>query len=228
MYLRFADLDGDGDQDILGRDEVDSDGFENGEISLHVLINDGRRLLPEKPHQILRFEAAEVRVHVTDVDGDGRPDLALRKFELPSFMDAVTGLEFTLTQMLFLGEKKGARPFERKPAMKQAQTFDENTLQEAIKNRVLEMDCDGDGIADLVEIDFKGRIAIRRLKLEDGFFSGPSWSLEETPWLRFDAYGDIGSIEVDDLNGDGLGDIVSKGEDTATILLSRRSGGKRR
>jgi len=223
ISIRFADLDGDGDQDILARDETDPDGFENGRFSLHILLNDGERLFPDKPQQILRFEAAELRVHVTDVDGDGRPDLAIRKFELPSFLDAVTGLEFTLTHLLFLGEKKGSRPFERKPALKQGQTFDETTLQEAIKNRELSMDCDG----DLVEIDLKGRIAIRRLKLEGGFFSGPSWSIEESPWLRFDAFGSVNSIEVRDLNHDGLGDIISAGSETATILLSRAAGRKR-
>lgn len=227
ISIRFFDLDGDGDQDILARDEVDPDGFENGQFSLHILLNDGQRLLPEKPQQVLRFEAAEIRVHVADVDGDGRPDLAIRKFELPSFLDAVTGLEFTLTHMLFLGEKKGRRPFERSPAFKQDQTFDETTLQEAIKNRELSMDCDGDGVADLVEIDFEGRIAIRRLKLEDGFFSGPSWSLEDSPWLRFDTFGNIESMEVRDLNQDGLGDIVSRGSETATILLSRSARRKR-
>jgi hypothetical protein len=227
ITIRFADLDGDGDQDILARDEIDPDGFENGRFSLRILLNDGERLLPDKPQQILRFEAAELRVHVTDVDGDGRPDLAIRKFELPSFLDVVTGLEFTLTHLLFLGEKKGSRPFERKPALKQGQTFDETTLQEAIKNRELSMDCDGDGVADLVEIDLEGRIAIRRLKLEDGFFSGPTWSIEESPWLRFDAYGSVNSIEVRDLNHDGLGDIISAGSETATILLSRASGRKR-
>jgi len=227
ISIRFFDLDGDGDQDILARDEIDPDGFENGKFSLHILLNDGQRLLPEKPQQILRFEAAEIRVHVADVNGDGRPDIAVRKFELPSFLDAVTGLEFTLTHMLFLGEKKGNRPFERSPAFKQDQTFDETTLQEAIKNRELSMDCDGDGVADLVEIDVKGRIAIRRLKLEDGFFSGPSWSLEDSPWLRFDTFGSIESMEVRDLNQDGLGDIISSGSETATILLSRSGGRKR-
>jgi hypothetical protein len=224
ISIRFADLDGDGDQDILARDATDPDGFENGSFSLRILLNDGERLLPDKPQQVLRFEAAELRVHVTDVDGDGRPDLALRKFELPSLLDAVTGLEFTLTHLLFLGKEKGSRPFERKPALKQGQTFDETTLQEAIKNRELAMDCDGDGVADMVEVDLKGRIAIRRLKLEDGFFSGPSWSIEESPWLRFDTYGSVNSIQVRDLNNDGLGDIISAGSETATILLSRAAG----
>ena len=228
--LRFVDLDGDGDLDLLARkeddDESDSSDLENGEVSLYVLLNDGARLFPAQPDQILRFEAAELRARVTDVDGDGRPDLAIRKFELPSLIGAVTGLEFKLTHLLFRGQADGP-PFERKPALDQTETYDENSIQGAIKNRALVLDCDGDGIADLVEIDLAGRIAIRRLRREKSFFGGASWSVERTPWVRFDAFGDIESVDVRDLNDDGLGDIVSRGERSLTVLLSAAEGGRR-
>ena len=217
--LRLVDLDGDGDLDALARFDLEGEGLENEEITLSLFVNDGQRLLPEKPQQILRFEAAELRARVADVDGDGRPDLIVRKFELPSFLDSMTGLEFRLTHLVYLGES-GARPFARKPALKQVQTFDENTIRGAIANRQMTLDCDGDGIADMVEVDLNGRVAIRRLRRDTGFFGGESWELDEAPWRRFEVFGSIEALSVRDLNGDGLGDIVSESDEALTILLS--------
>ena len=223
VELRFADLDGDGRVDVLAQLEEEGDSIENNEITLVVLLNDGTRLFPEEPDQVLRFEAADLRVHVTDVDGDGRPDLGIREFEVPSMLGAMTGVEFTLTNLLFLGQP-GKRPFARKPAFKHAQRFDENSIQEAMVGREWKLDCDGDGIADVVEIDLEGRVSIRRLTRSKSFFGKARWALDETPWTRFEAAGNISSIDVRDINGDGLGDIVSQSARSLTLLLSARAG----
>ena len=91
----------------------------------------------------------------------------------------------------------------------------------------LTMDCDGDGLADLVEVDLDGRVGIRRLRRRSSFFGGTSWSLERAHWKRFETGGSIRSLDVRDLNGDGLGDVVSAGERRLTILLSLRPGRRR-
>jgi hypothetical protein len=222
VSLDFVDVNNDGLQDLIALVEEDIDGFKNGNKRLLVLMNDGQRLLPPQPQQVMRFEAAVIRYHVGDVDGDGMPDLVLRKFNLPSMLGAVTGLEFELTHLIFLGQKRAKSPFERKPAMKSIQLFNENTVGGAIKNRKLEADCDGDGIADLVEVDLEGRIVIRRVRRESSFFSGDSWELDKNPWKRFDTPGTTTSTEVLDVNQDGLGDVVSAGEYSLTIYLSSR------
>jgi hypothetical protein len=217
--LSLVDLDGDGDLDLLVELRSGGDGFENAEYTLMPLIHEDGRMFPKEPSQLLRFEAAVLRVEVVDIDGDGRPDLAVRQFELPDMLETVKGLEFELTYLLYLGEE-GPRPFGRKPALRRAERFDEDSVAAAAANRDLSMDCDGDGTPDLVEVDLAGYVAIRRLKLESGFFSGESWELDEAPWKRFEVRGDIESLEVLDLNGDGLGDIVSSGDRTLAILLS--------
>ena len=105
--------------------------------------------------------------------------------------------------------------------------YDEETIVELVANRNLTMDCDGDGLADLVEVDLDGRVGIRRLRRSSSFFGGTSWSLERSHWKRFETGGSIRSLDVRDLNGDGLGDVVSAGERRLTILLSVRPGGRR-
>ena len=222
VVFSFEDLDGDGRSDLLVLIDEEVDGFENGEKRLLLLVNDGRRLLPEEPQQILRFEAALLRPHVADVNQDGRPDLVLRKFELPSMLETVTGLEFRLTHLVFLAEEGKSGLVERRPSLKQTEVFNENTVGDAIANRVLELDCSGDGIPDLVEVDLQGRIVIRRLTLDSGFFSGDTWALDEAPWKRFETRGATLSIRVQDANGDGLADILSPGEDSLTLFLSTR------
>jgi hypothetical protein len=222
LLFSFEDLDGDGRSDLLVMIDEEVDGFENGEKRLLMLVNDGRRLLPAEPRQVLRFEAALLRPHVADVNRDGRPDLVLRKFELPSMLETVTGLEFRLTHLVFLAEEGKNGLVERRPSLKQTEVFNENTVGDAIANRVLELDCSGDGVPDLVEVDLQGRIVIRRLTLDSGFFSGDTWALDEEPWKRFETRGATLSIRVQDANGDGLADILSPGEDSLTLFLSSR------
>ena len=124
----------------------------------------------------------------------------------------------------FPGEEGG---FARRPAFRDEQTFDEETAFELAASRSWRHDCDGDGTADLVEVDLQGDITVRRLRRESSGLRGSSWRLDATPWKRYAGKGTIGSLRVEDYNGDGLGDIVSAGEDRLTVLLSVRVGGGR-
>ena len=217
--LRLVDINGDGRVDILGIWSEDVDGFENSEWRIYAMLSKPDRLLPDKPNQVLRFTAAELRTTVTDVDGDGRPDLAVRSFELPSMLETVTGLEFKYSQLLYLGEKKGT--FSRRPALKQERTFDEESVSEVLANRVLSMDCSGDGVADLVEVNLAGELGVRRLRKESSFFSGDSWTIDDGYWKQYSSRGSVTSLTVKDLNGDGLGDIVSGSDSVLTVYLSQ-------
>jgi len=225
--LRLVDLDGDGVRDVLAQLDGDEEGLDNTQIDLLVLLNDRRRLFPERPRQILRFEAAVVRASVVDVDVDGRPDLVVREFEMPDWVDTLTGLEFRLSHLVYRAVGEGGRLFERKPSVKSVQVFDEETVGGAVANRHIERDCDGDGVPDLVEVDLSGRIAIRRIRHESSFLGGDRWELERAPWKRFDVRGHVASLFVEDLNADGLADIVSRGGDSLTILLSVAENGRR-
>ena len=225
--LRLEDLDADGDADIFVRDVADEEdqGVLSNTIRLIFLRNDGRQLFPAKPDQLMRFEALELRAEITDVDADGILDLVVRKFEVPSVVDVVTSLEFTHTTLLYPGKGKPAgQVFERRAVLKSEQVYDEDSVGGAIAQRTLSWDCSDDGIADLVEVDIQGRVRIQLVRREASFFSGDTWSLDRDPWKRFDARGEIGSLVVDDFNGDGLGDILSRRDDGVLLLFSSRQG----
>lgn len=224
VTMRLVDLDADGDLDLLAHIADQPDDLKNGRHQLLMYNNDGSRLVAQRPDQVLRFEAAVLMVEVVDVDGDGLPDLSLRKLLLPSFLSAVGGLDFTFSQLVYLRE---GRSFARKPILKEETVFDEESVADVVANRELVMDCDGDGVADVVEVDIGGHVTIRRLRREKSFFGGTTWSLDSGPWKRFDAGGSIESLSVEDINGDGLGDVFSGSPERLTVLVSRRAGAGR-
>lgn len=199
-----------------------------GQASDQGLGNSGQRLLllrqgpagplPEKPQQVLSFEAARLTPSLTDLDGDGRTDLVVRQFRLPDFSDVLTGLEFELSFFWYRGDGRG---FERQPTLRDDRTYDEEQMDELIARRVFGPDLSGDGLGDLVEVDLQGRISIRRLIKDSGFFSGTTWTLERAPWKRFDTTGSIRELEVRDINGDGLADVLSAGDRGVTVILSQ-------
>jgi hypothetical protein len=218
--LILADVDGDRDIDILVILQGELQSLGKAPARILVLINDGKRLLPPKVTQVLKVEGTELSLQVTDVNGDGRGDLVLRKFELPSVTQAITGLKFQFTHLVFFGE---GRAFARKPDVKHEEVYNEKNLQDAVGNYELRMDSSGDGIADLAAIGLEGRITLRRIQFRDGgFFRGDSWSLDPSPWKTLKTPGDPTSLRVQDLNGDGLGDVISGSERHLTIHLTQR------
>lgn len=224
--LTLRDLDGDGKSDLLGRTREDAEeSLGDGKHTVLILLNRDGQLLPETPTQVLRFSATQLRLHITDINADGIPDLFTRAVSMPSLATLVTGLKFNLTSELHFGKRRGG--FERKPAFEETQTFDEDTIANAIAYRVLTEDCSGDGIADLVAVDLSGRIEIRRLERDSGFFTGETWAIEKDPWKRFESRGSIRALHVDDWNGDGIGDILSYDDDRLALYLSRGTGGSR-
>jgi len=227
--LELVDVDADGDVDVVVTSSAGAESLGNRELRVLVLVNDGRRLFPDAPDQVLRFEGGDLRAGVADVDGDGAPDLVVRKLELPTVFEVVSDLRFVYSIQLFPGTGeggRGGRVFSRKPVMKHERTFDESSVQAVVASRFLELDCSGDGIADLIEVDLEGRVAIRRVHRRSSFFGGDTWSLDDAPWKRFGTRGSLSSLEVGDVNGDGLADILSARERGLLVLLSTRGGAR--
>jgi hypothetical protein len=242
--LELADLDGDGDTDVLARTNPERKRLDPVDFTYFVLINDGRHLLPPEAQQVLRLAASDTRAEVTDIDLDGRPDLVITKWTLPSLTELVSG--FRLERASYVHFAAAARggagggasggsgdgagtpgppPFERKPSLRDEQTWTMESVEDALVLRFLSGDCSGDGVADLVEVDLSGRVAIRRLEREGGLFSRGAWSVETEAWKRFDLGAKLDRLMLQELNGDGIADIVNPGTRSLVLLLSRRAPG---
>jgi hypothetical protein len=221
LILRVTDLDGDRDVDLVARVAPDDVKLGSVTFTYFVMINDGARLLPEQPHQVLRFEGSGTDSEVTDVDGDGRLDLVVTKYVMPSLADLVTGFRFERGATVYLASD-GRDPFGRKPALRDEQSFTLESLQDALVLRRIPGDLSGDGVADLVEVDLTGRVAVRRIEPEGrGEFSLPA-----DAWKRFDLGADLSKLQILDVNGDGLQDLVNARRGALELVLSRRGGGR--
>ncbi len=221
LDLTLDDIDGDGDIDVVARrTKEEAEMFETATTDFLLLLNDGKRLFPDKPDQVLRFEASRVFGTFDDVDGNGRPDFIVGKVVLPSVTELVTGGKLTRSGYIYFDDESNI--VTRKPAISDESSFDIEQLTDAIVQRSISHDMDGDGKADLVEIDLLGRVAVRRLVFETHFFGPDTWSLESSPWKLFEVPGVLGTISVQDINGDGLGDILGSAGDRLVIQLSRR------
>ncbi|MED5329869.1 MAG: FG-GAP-like repeat-containing protein [Planctomycetota bacterium] len=216
--LRLADLDGDGDMDLLASLTEEDTGLSSAVTRYFILLNDGKVLFPEKPQQTLKLEAHHLLEDVADMNGDGRPDLVITKYALPGLANLLRGLELTRSTLLFLAEEK--RPFATKATLLDEQTFDIDSLEDAIVRRTIRYDLSGDHVVDLVEADLNGHAVVRRIRLESSFFSGDSWELEQRPWQLFNMPGTIVDLEVIDANNDGRGDLVSQVSDRIELRLS--------
>jgi hypothetical protein len=225
LILRLADLDGDGDIDLIARQSPEHVKLESATFTYFVLINDGSRLLPEQPQQVLRFEGSGTDSELTDVDGDGRADLVVTKYVLPTLTDLVTGFRLVRGAYVYLAGD-GKDPFGRKPALRDEQSFTLESLQDALVVRRIPGDLSGDGVADLVEVDLTGRVVVRRIERTGGRFGGSEWTLPDDAWKRFDLGADLSELQLQDVNGDGLIDLVNPRAGALELVLSRRGGGR--
>lgn len=226
--FHLHDLDGDGDVDVLLH-LVDEDDSVLSTQDVHrflVLRNDGR-LLPDQPHQLLKLEGSRIRPRVADVDGDGAVDLVLSRSRTGDLMEIASPQGFSLTRDVLVFRGEGGARFGRRPLVEHSERYEATRLDEGLSRRRMDMDCDGDGLADLVTVDLEGSVRIQRLEHESSFFGGDSWRLSETPWRRFPARADMRETSVLDVNGDGLGDVLSLREGRLVLLLSRRTGAGR-
>ncbi|MDA1265023.1 MAG: FG-GAP-like repeat-containing protein, partial [Planctomycetota bacterium] len=221
VQLHLRDVNGDGRVDVVAVTAAQAEGLSNRVFRVLVYHAGAQGLFGEQPAQVLRFEAGGLEAQVVDVDDDGHMDLAIEKIELPSLVGAVTGIEVKFSHLVFPG---GARGIARKPLLSYEERHDEDSAIDLAVSRTLSHDCDGDGMADVVAIDLAGEITIRRVRAQESRLRGATWKLDPAPWKRFDVGGSIESLRVADYNGDGLGDIVSAGEDRLTVLLSVRQG----
>ena len=218
------DLDGDGDLDLQIRSSPKTRDIDAIVFTYFLLLNDGTRLLPDQPSQVLRFEGNGTDSEMADVDGDGRKDLVLTKYVAPGLKQLVTGLRFERSAYVYLAGGRGGEPFERKPSLRDEQAFTIDTLQDALVLRRVPGDMSGDGLADLLEVDLTGRLTIRRITRDSGLFGGGGLVLDPTPWKRFELRGRFDRVLLEDFNADGLVDVVVPDEDSVGLLLSRRAG----
>ena len=214
-WLCWVDVNRDGRPDLVKGIASGEPWFLPGTQSRKVLVGvyvaDAQGRIPARPQYVFRKSDAMAVVPVTDIDGDGYPDLALGSASADTREEVrqmITAKQFPLTLKLHF-----YRPgigFAATPDCQALATFglDQRSLSLAGPNaeylqRVGNFygDFDGDGKKDLLVRESSDEISVYRfISREQGF------SRERL--VRFDCGDVVDGFAVRDLNGDGISDLV--------------------
>jgi len=187
---RVADINRDGKPDIV---TTNLDGNNST-----ILLGDGKGNFHEAEGSPFPCGDSPFGVAIGDVNGDGKPDLAI--VNSPSITASNTGRD-GLT--ILIGNGKGQ--FTTMPGSP--------FMTGKSPSRVAIGDLNGDGIADIVVTNYKSNSITVFMMSKTGVVSGYSLPVGSKP----------DGIAIADLNGDGKGDIVvgNSGDVYITLMLSK-------
>lgn len=191
--LTVADFDGDGQPDFA----TATAALRSPDI-LHLHGEEPRSGWRQAEIPGLRKRAFLRSVEAADLDGDGRPDLAVGYIQR-SGPDWLSGIDVLLNT---------AEGWEREEVVREEGRIGFWALASG--------DLDGDGVQDLIALDDEGK---SRVLLGEG---AGRFVLEESPELRAPELGCQGyHLELADLDGDGTAEVVAAfaGEPGSEVLL---------
>jgi hypothetical protein len=172
--------------------------------------NRGGRFEIEKPDGVMKFSGYRMKVSVLDLDGDGRPELAVSSYEIPAAGALAGG---RVVRRLFIYRSEPERLFSQRPALKHEETFGARDVKGIGQRLFLDADLLGRRVHDALLVDREGSLAAIHFTPELSLESEPFWSfMPEKMILR---------IEAADLNGDSRSDLILHHKNLLTVLVSR-------
>jgi len=216
------DIDGDKLPDLVARGAREK-GLSSREIVFNFFLNRGGELVREEPSYRLKLSGFEADLETVDVDGDHRNDLLVNVWDAPLGPEtALSGVRIVLETYLFLGSAD--RVYERSPALKLSTSYRPEQMQNIGQSGFRAGDFDGDGLMDLCGTGLDGAVTITRIVKHSSLFGGSSLELEDQPLYRYMPERKIDYVEVADLNGDAIADLMLRFKNEITVLASVRGG----
>ena len=220
--IQYGDFDGDGLVDFVVP-ELDLDDL----VTRLRIFMSGEAGLPEKPSQILKLSSLGDQPEITDINGDGHPDLGVATFRSDRLLSLAAGgrvasLEFTYYGFLYRPDEKrlSGRPDLRYDASWQVPQEERPASDQVDEDtgfiRML-ADFDGDGVRDVVVLtgDDVLEVFLARAAKDDRM----RVSIDGEALLSTKVRG-TSRVAFADLDGNGHSDVVLTYADSVRILVT--------
>jgi len=196
VRLEPADFDGDGRVDLLVSNSTGSLFSADTEVSIH--MNRGGAWNLEQPDQVFHTEGGMTTNGVTDLDGDGHPELMSARIPTGIFEVVEMLLTRSIDAEVRIYKRGGEKPFETKPWMrwKTGVGMSFETFRSLGFLPSIDADLNGDGLRDLVTSGDGEAVEVRLLDPVRGFGKPAArQEMETNGRIRF---GRLDADELDD------------------------------
>ncbi|MEX2332644.1 MAG: VCBS repeat-containing protein [Pseudohongiella sp.] len=204
--IQLLDINGDGLTDVM---RIVEDG-DNWDVFFHV--NRGGHFAFDQPDQVMRFSGYDLQIGVSDIAGNGYPVLSVSYYTIP-VVNAIRNTSVVRTQLLYgSNNNREQYRFNTRPDFSLEESFSASSIRGLSSPIYLNADLNGNGRMDALYLTAEGTLAARAIDDNLQFASEPFWQyVPERTIIGF---------SVQDLNADGIPDILLNHSNTSTVLVS--------
>lgn len=204
--FHLLDLNGDGLSDVMRMVES-SDTWD-----VHFYVNQGGHFNLDRPDQVMRFSGYNLRIEVTDILRNGKPQLSVTYYTIP-VVNAIRNTSIIRTQLLYgSNNTSGDQLFSARPDFRLDESYSASAVLGFTIPAYLQADINGNGRADALYLTPEGTLAAKTISETLQFSAQPFWTyVPQRTVVGFD---------VLDMNSDGKPDLVLHHSNTTTVLVS--------
>lgn len=214
MQLEWVNLGGGASADLMEvRSSTDVLGQQGAwKVRLHV-----DPVLSEEfgePDAFFKIDTSYMWAYIHDLDGDGGGDLCLSAWDLD--LSLLGGLSPEVDHRL-LGFPSTRTGWQKRASFSESRSYALDDMNSLVSLDSFVLDITGDGRPDILERGRSGDLEVRSFVLGT---AGVSIGDDVVSTLPMDAL--LGSVQVEDINGDGVGDFLISRDGRFEVHLSYR------
>ncbi|HDZ09678.1 FG-GAP repeat domain-containing protein [Pseudohongiella sp.] len=180
--------------------------------TVHFYLNRGGHFDFDQPDQVMRFSGYDLQLNINDILGDGHPELSISYYTIP-VVNAIRNTSIVRTQLLYgSNNNQDQHRFNNRPDFSLEESFSASSIRGLSSPIVIDTDLDGDGRADALYLTADGTLAAKAINSNLQF--------ADTPFWQYVPQRTIIGFSVQDLNADGIPDLLLNHSNSMTVLVS--------